>query len=347
MLALHPGRNLDRAQIQGILNLVAASVPDLAARAIAVVDQQGQLLSAPGETGAGAPDAKQLDWTREVESGYVRRILDIVEPVVGRYNVRAQVSVEVDFTQSESPAETYQPNQDPREAAVRSQNVSEAGEALARGASGVPGAASNAPGATGAGAPGAGAAGATGKKDSAIQYELDRTVRTVRQATGSVRRISAAVLVNHRRVVEEGKGTLVPLKDEELAQLVALVKEAIGFSKDRGDSLNLMQAAFNAEEVPPAEAVPLWKQPETVAIVLDLGKHLLIAALVFFVALGVLRPLLRVLATPPPSLPAPPEPLPGLGAPGAADAVTAARALARQDPKIVANVVKGWVSGNG
>jgi len=353
LLALHPGRALDRAQIAGIVNLVSSSVPDLPVKNVTVVDQTGAMLSQPAESQGGL-DAAQLAYVGELESNYTRRIQEILEPVLGRQNVRAQVTVEVDFAQAETSAETFKPNGDPKDAAVRSQVTSEAGDGSARGPTGVPGATSNAPGAAPAATPTPGAtmAGAT-KRDATVQYEIDKTVRVVRHASGAVKRLSAAIVVNHRKVVAGGKTTWEPIKEEELAKLTALAREAVGFSKDRGDSVNVVNAAFAVDEREAPAEVPLWKQPENIAIAIDLGKQALIACLVLFLAFGVLRPVLRTLATPvaPPAgaladgtaaVPGEPGALP---APAAHDPVAAARAIAKQDPKVVAAVVKNWVAG--
>ncbi len=349
MLALHPGRTLERAQVNGIVHLVASSVPELAPRAVTVVDQSGTLLSAPADAAAGL-DASQLAWVRELEQAYIRRILDIVEPVVGRNNVRAQVAVEVDFTQSESTAESFKPNQDPKEAAVRNQTTSEAVESAGARAAGIPGTASNQPGVAAAQPAPNGAA--TSRREASVSYELDRTVRVVRHASGTVRRISAAVVVNHRRISEGGKSSFAPLKEEELAQIGALVREAIGFSKERGDSLSVANAPFTLEEAEPAAEPPFWKRPEAIAWAFDLAKHLLAATIVLALGFGLLRPLLAALATPPaappPAGPAVAEDEPrALPREGGADRLAAARALASRDPKVVANVVKEWVSKNG
>ena len=346
LVALHPGRTLERAQVAGIVHLVASSVPELSPRAVTIVDQHGALLSAPGE--GGALDAAQLAYQRELEADYVRRILDIVEPVVGRGNVRAQVSLDLDFSENQSTAESFRPNQDGKEAAVRSQSSNEAWDPAARAAAGVPGVASNQPGAAAA----AVAAGPSGlaRREATVQYELDRTVRLVRQPAGAVKRVSAAVVVNHRRTVEEGKVVYAPLREEELAQIASLVREAIGFQKDRGDALSLANAPFSAEEAPALEEPPFWKRPETLAYATEAAKSVLAVAVVLALAFGLLRPLLAALATPPP---APPAETAAQGAPAASparpveDRLASARALARQDPKVVANVVKSWVSKDG
>lgn len=350
LLALHPGRSLDPAQLSGIVHLVASSVPELSPRGVTVVDQTGNLLSAAGEGTAGL-DAAQLTYVREIENGYIRRILDIVEPVVGRNNVRAQVAVEVDFTQSESTAETFKPNQNPRDAVLRSRTTSESTETGGGMPAGVPGTASNQPGGTPAGAlvSGGNAGAKAMKRDAAMSYEVDKTVRVVRHASGVVKRVSAAVVVNHRKVPDKkGKSALVPLKEDELAPLTGLIREAVGFSKERGDSLSVANAAFTAEEHETPIEPPLWKRPETIAYAFDTGKHLLAAAIVLALGFGLLRPLLAALAVPPPAPPPPTEAmLREIGGGKTGDSIAAARSLASQDPKIVANVVKDWVSRDG
>ncbi len=125
LLALHPGRTLDRAQVAGIVHLVASSVPELSPKEVSVIDQTGALLSQNGESQSLGLDPGQLNYIRQIESGYIQRIVDILEPILGRENVRAQVTADVDFTQTESTAELYKPNQGNEPAAVRSQQMSE------------------------------------------------------------------------------------------------------------------------------------------------------------------------------------------------------------------------------
>lgn len=107
LVHLHPGRTLDRAQIAGIVHLVSSSVPDLSPKAVSVVDQTGALLteSADGSHKGAGLDAQQLQYVAQIESTYARRIADILEPVVGRDNLRAQVTADIDFSQSESTSE--------------------------------------------------------------------------------------------------------------------------------------------------------------------------------------------------------------------------------------------------
>lgn len=372
LVNLHPGRALERAQVSGIVHLVSSSVPGLTPKNVTVVDQSGTLLSTPGNARSGAQlDAGQLAYVAQVEAAYIRRILDILEPMVGRANVRAQVTAELDFSETESSAETYAPNQDPKAAAVRSQQTLEAVN-TGGGPGGVPGALSNQPappatapigqaGAATAAAPPA--ATTQTRREATTNFEVDKTVRHTRTPVGTLKRLSAAVVVNYRRVAEPAGGPdgkpgaggaaaatkAVPLSAEEMAQINAVVKEALGFSQARGDSLNVVNVAFAEEPSDAPAELPLWRQPETLAFAKDAGRHALAGALLLYLLFGVLRPLVRrVAAAPAPGAAREGELIaaaPGNDAAPAIDRLQAARQLARQDPKVVAGVVRNWVSG--
>jgi flagellar M-ring protein FliF len=354
LVNLYPGRVLERGQVAGIVHLVAASVPELSTSSVSVIDQNGTLLSAPSDGSAMNLDPGQLAHVQLIENNYARRIVDLLEPLLGRANVRAQVTADLDFSSVESTAESFRPNKDGAEASIRSQQTSESNQPGGGIAQGVPGALSNQP--TSAQAPaspaaagGPGASANSLRKDQTTQYELDRTVRHTRQPVGAVKRLSVAVVVNHRKGLpgKDGKAVTAPLSEDEMKQITALAKEAIGFSEKRGDTVNVVNAAFSIEPAEVVPETPIWQQPDSLAFGKEIGKSLLALALALFVVLGVLRPLIRQLT----SLPAVLEPDPESGAGSIAgtsqqERLTAARQLARQDPKVVANVVKNWVSGS-
>jgi flagellar M-ring protein FliF len=354
LVNLYPGKTLERAQIAGIVHLVASSVPELQPKNVSVIDQNGTLLSAASHDGSAlALDPGQLAYALQIESSYIRRIEDILEPIVGRSNVRAQVAADIDFSATEATAETFKPNQGGAEATVRSTQSSESLTPNGAGAQGVPGAISNqptsatAPAAPGSTAQAASTAGAATRKDQTTQFEVDRTVRRTSQPTGAIKRISAAVVVNHRKPAS-GNGKPAPLTEQEMAQITALVKDAIGFNQMRGDSLNVANAAFSAEPVGEAPAeVPFYLQSDNIAFAKEVGKTGLAAGLILYIVFGVLLPMLRQLATLPPPAPAVEGEVQSHVALDHAARLNAARALAKQDPKIVANVVKSWVAGNG
>ncbi|MGN2391496.1 flagellar basal-body MS-ring/collar protein FliF [Pelomicrobium sp. G1] len=364
LVHLYPGRTLDEAQVNAIVHLVSSSVPELAPRNVTVIDQRGNLLSANAEPlSASGLDSVQIKYRNHLESLYARRIEAILTPIVGAPNLRAQVSAEVDFSHVEQTAETYRPNAMPGQAAVRSQHMTEStGDGLVP-TGGIPGALSNQPpppvtaplepqsGKKESAGPSPASAAAPSRKESTTNYEVDKTVTYTRQASGSVRRLSAAVVVNYRAVVgANGRMEMKPLSPEELAQITNLVKEAIGFDEKRGDTVNVVNSPFTVPEEAPAPQLPFWKQPEILSLAKDLGKHLLLALLAAYLLFGVLRPLLQnLLAAGTTGRPlAVEDSVPELAAPPSpqASSLEAARQLARQDPKVVANVVKSWVGGD-
>lgn len=382
LVSLHPGRGLDRAQLAGIIHLVASSVPELTPAAVSVLDDTGKLLSTPADRTAvgGGVDAQQLQYVQQLEQLYTQRILDILEPVVGRKNVKAQVTAEVDFSQTESTSESHRPNQTPDASAVRSQQVVESanGGGTGSGPSGIPGATTNQPpgaasapvngpaqalAAAGAVGGAAGAANGASKRESIINYEVDKTVRVVRGSTGLVKRISAAVVLNHQSVTDEkGKTISSPLSAEQVEKMTALVRETVGFNKDRGDSVNLMNAPFTIEK-PAVNDVPLWRQPDLQDLARSFAWPLGTLLLAALVLLGVVRPALKALSQPPvvalaqgaqldalvseapdrPPLLTTSEAL-DLSAPTRAHLrLEDARKLTRDNPAAVANIVKAWI----
>ena len=367
LLTLHPGRALDRAQVAGIVHLVSSSVPELDPKSVSVLDQTGALLTAgsDGKPSAGL-DAQQLQYVNQVETGYAKRILELLEPIVGRDNLRATVAADIDFSQTEATSEEFKPNQGAQaQISIRSQQVSEQPGAAGAQPSGVPGAASNQPPVaataplTGASQPlqaaqGGGTAGASSRRDATTNYEVDKTVRVTRNASGNVKRLNAAVVVNNRSVTDaKGKTTQVPLSTEEVEKLTALVRESIGFNKERGDSVKVINAPFKVEPVNNVE-IPLWKNPEVIDVLRSFAVPAglaLIAILLFF---GLVRPALKAALAPPPP-PAPgatltavvddPQVLPALPAPKSVMQLASAKALAKENPAAVAGIVRGWVNG--
>ena len=381
LVSLHPGRTLDRSQLAGIVHLVASSVPELTPAAVSVLDDTGKLLSTPSDgSAAGATDGQQLQYVQQLEQLYTKRILDILEPVLGRKNVKAQVTAEMDFSQTESTSESHRPNQTPDSSAVRSQQLVESGSGAgaATPPAGVPGATSNQPpgaatapinaapqtlAAAGAGNGAAGAVGAGAKRESIINYEVDKTVRVVRGGTGLVKRISAAVVLNHQSVTDDkGKTVTTPLSAEQIEKMTALVRETVGFNKERGDSVNVLNTLFATERQTVVD-VPLWKQPDIQDMARSLAWPLGTLLFASLVLLGVVRPALKALAqVPSPSAasqggqlntlvadePERPPLLasPAVGAVGASAEqlrLEDARKLTRDNPAAVANIVKGWM----
>ncbi|MGI4847375.1 MAG: flagellar basal-body MS-ring/collar protein FliF [Janthinobacterium lividum] len=383
LINLQAGRTLDRQQVSAIVHLVASSVPDLPAKNITLVDQNGNLLS---ELANGARDntldPSQLKYVQDMQNSIARRIEAIITPIVGQGNVRAEATADIDFSRVEQAAETYRPNQGNNNLpAIRSEQKNESTTGGANGpATGVPGALSNqapapstaplnppvaAGGAAGtAAAAAAAAANASSQRESTVNYELDKTVRYTQQPMGGIRRISVAVVVNNRQVVAaNGAVSSRALTDAEKTQISDLVREAMGFNKERGDTLNVVNSPFAAEPKEVIPVLPIWQNPVYLNMAREIGKYLLVGIVLLFLFFKYLRPLLRRIG----EEIAPPKPL-RLESEDEADEaaaaavqvdqiqddpaaqrlenLAAAKKLARQDPKLVANVVKKWVDGD-
>lgn len=381
LVSLYPGRVLDKAQVAGIVHLVASSVPEMPPGNVTVIDQNGNMLTSSSSQGmAIGLDSSQLEYLRQVEQDYARRIEGIISPITGSSNIRAQVTADLDFASTEQTAETYRPNADPQEASIRSQQTSETAGEGGQNAAGVPGALSNQPpGAATApinapgGRPAAGGATTTAAssgsvhKEATTNYELDKTISHTRLPVGSVKRLSVAVVVNNKALRDKkGKVTYQALSKDELAQIYNLAREAMGFNKERGDTLNVVNAPFDLAEAEELAPLPFWKDPAMQALARDIVKYLVIIGLLLYLVLGVLKPMLRELVAIG-SSGAPRRGLvgegamageAGLGAAGeVGEVVTLGRKthsyeedlklvkdMAKQDPKIVANVVKDWVN---
>ncbi|AOW12223.1 flagellar M-ring protein FliF [Hydrogenophaga crassostreae] len=376
LLTLYPGRTLDKSQIAGIVHLIASSVPEMNPKDVSVVDDAGTLLSVTPDGQSQGADSEKLKYAQQIEQLYTRRILDMIEPLVGVGNVKAQVSADIDFSLVESTSEQHRPNQSAETGAIRSQQLVEDGTPPVAQPAGVPGATSNQPPATGI-APINGTAAplaaggnadqaAKSRRESVINYEVDKTVKVVREASGTVRRLSAAVVVNHRSITDakSGKVSSAPIPPEQLEQMTALVRETIGFSKDRGDSVNVMNAEFNVAKPIEVEEVPLWRQPENIELAKSLAWPLGMLGMGLLVLMGMIRPGIKLMKAPAVVSTEPVVPQlnamlneeterPGLPMPEpenkepSVDMVRLADAkrLALANPVAVANIVKGWVNG--
>src|ERR1700761_3320260 len=322
MLQLYPGRRLEPGQVAAIVHLVASSVPELSASDVTLVDQAGSLLNSPDDNSESAVSTRQLEYTHKLEESYKRRIVELLEPLVGAGRVRATVTADLDFTVTEETRENY----DPQKTAVRSEQTSSESRKGGDGAEGIPGALSNQPPGTsgapnipGAATPGnpapaaaaaAGAAGAQGASQTTAassgpssnaeratrNFEVDRTLSYTKQPVGNLKRLSVGVVLDDwQKVDADGKVTTSPMSDTDIKRFTQLVKESIGLKDDRGDQLNVLNQAFKGNSaIPPVEGLPIWQQPWLI----QLAKQIVGAGLVLVVAFLVLRPLMKSLTKP-------------------------------------------------
>jgi len=362
LLQLYGGRVLESDQASGIVHLIASSVPNLIASDVTLIDQHGRLLSSGDEQAAGAQASTQFKLSRRLEETYKQRIEDLLTPLVGAGRVRAEVVADMDFTYTEETSESF----DPARSVVRSEQISEdLTSGLAALAGGIPGAQSNQP-PEATGVPTEDVATEAQQADpknssrsSTRNFEVDRTIRHTRPQSGAIRRLSIAVLVDDTPIGEDDAQTT--LSDFDIERYTALVKEAVGFSEARGDSVVVLNEAFRAiEPIEEVEPPALWKQPA----VRDVMKQVLGAILVLAIAFGVVRPMLRGVVSGG-GAPLSGELIPrgasaggGFGAPQMAGAggaiavpsydekVAAAKNLTAHDPARVAQVVKKWVAAD-
>ncbi len=363
---LKNGRRLESEQVNSIINLVASSVPGMDVKHVTVIDQEGRLLSSPEGDDEFSMRDKQYEFAHRLENMYTQRIEQLLTPLVGAGNVRAQVVADVELSMTEETREQY----NPQSQVVRSEQTSEAVTRNGSGAEGVPGALTNQPPAGGtAAAPNAAtndtatqnaaadATNANTNKQSTRNYEIDRTLAYTKQLPGHLNRLSVAVLVDNLRSTDaDGNVTETPLTPEQIENMTRLVRDAVGFDEKRGDSVNVVNSSFRPlAEVEPGElqSVPIWERPW----IRDIAKLVIALVVLLVLILSVIKPLIRTLMTPAPLpqgyVPGPAqqqiEQQAGQGSPqqkGYEQQMTDARALVNQDPARVAQVVKAWVSDN-
>ncbi|WP_333617213.1 flagellar basal-body MS-ring/collar protein FliF [Mixta calida] len=314
-LLLQPGRALDEGQISAIVHMVSSSVAGLPPGNVTVVDQSGRLLTRSDAAGRDLNDA-QLKYATEVESRYQQRIEAILAPIVGNGNVHAQVTAQIDFDAREQTEEQYKPNSDPANAAVRSRQSSSSEQLGGQYPGGVPGALSNQPapansapivtpnananngnnanannaaannGTTASTNSSARAVPSNTHHDDTTNYELDRTIRHTKMNVGSVKRLSVAVVVNYRA---DAKGKAVALTDAQLKQIEDLTREAMGYSTDRGDSVNVVNSPFTQTNETGGD-LPFWQQQSFFDQLMNAGRWLLVALVAFILYRKMVRP---------------------------------------------------------
>ena len=376
LIKMQPGRTMDSRQVSAIVHLVASSVPNLAVANVDIVDQNGNLLSDPSKKGdADMLDPARIKYVEEMQKSIAARVEAIIAPLVGEKNVHAQATAEIDFSRVEQADETYKPNQNPEQAVVRSLQKNEslvggAGGAAAGGAAGgVPGALSNQPpppataaittdpkAAAGADATPAG----NTQRNITTNYEVDKTVRYSQKSMGGVKRLTVAVVVNNKEEVDkDGKTTSRPLSEDEQKQINELAKQAMGYNEERGDSLSVVNSTFTPAKIEAVPELPIWKNSSYIEMAKDAGKLVLGLAVLFLLYKKALQPMVTKLLTYEPKVesiqnPTPREQfvntsagVPQLPGQGYQQELDKAKLLAKDNPKMVANVVTSWVSGNG
>ena len=322
ILTLHPGRMLDGPQIAAIARLVSSAVPGMRVQEVSIMDTEGGILGSSATRQEGL-DPSQLKYTSELEAALNRRVAAILEPLAGKDGFRAQVTVDLDFDERERTSETFGKNSPP-DKAIRSQMSIEASGGKS-GSGGVPGSLTNQPQdpakapitteARGEGlrAPGSVDTGASSSDDASsrnektVNYEVDRAIERIKSSKGQLRRVSAAVVLDYKyeKGAKVNATRTVAYTPQEIQQINALVRDAIGFVQRRGDTVSVANLPFSEEPVAVAED-PGRLTPELTSQLIRYGA---IALGLLFAYFAIARPLMRPVPLPPidPDLPNSPQ----------------------------------------
>jgi flagellar M-ring protein FliF len=328
IVRLAAGRTLPENQVRSIINLVASSVPGMKPDTVTIVDGAGSLLTKPGGAGGFGASDERIDFQRRVESKYRDQLMQLLTPLVGAGNFSAEVSAEVDLSETQATREAY-------------------------GKEGIPGTLSNTPppaaeiktGAAAAPQPAAGAAKVPDALKQSDQFsrafELDKEISVTRAVPGGLKRISVAVVL---REAEGGK----PRSPQEIAQLEGLVRAAVGFDAARNDQVTVISRKFaGATE---EEGAP-WYEAGWFPVLARNLTALIIALLVIFVGL---KPMLKMLSKRREA----PETEPAVGRPpvsiehvdsaqGYEDRVKLVRDFTRDNPTRAALAVRDMIRSDG
>jgi flagellar M-ring protein FliF len=303
-----PGRTISSANVQAIIQLVASSVPYLAPENVSVVDNFGSLMNDMLTEAPLGLTAQQLTHKQQMEDLYRTRLIQLLAPIVGETNVTAQVSMSLDFTQTEVTNEEFDAqDKGPK---TRSELFVEDRNTF-RDAIGIPGALSNTPPAptnpqatTQTNADplkGVSEKGVQVTARSTKNYELDRAVRHTKGAMGTITKIGVGVLINERpippgaKVEKNADGstpTSIPYTPEEIERLNQLVKGAVGFNNDRGDVVTVVGTKFEPQYDP--TVIPWWRD-ENYQVMVNAG---VVGGIFLLILLTVVRPMVRRLLAP-------------------------------------------------
>lgn len=373
---LYSGRKLSDEQVSSIVSLVAMSIPNLQPENVTVIDNKGRLLSSSKKESGVDISNTQLKYTHKLEKDYTNRIEEILIPIVGLGKIKAQVVADIDFDQIEKTREEFDSDQP----SIRSERKVEEQSKGVASSIGIPGALSNQP-STLSTIKGNVLANNIGNnqptrnsRQSTLNYELNKTISHTRYSVAKIQRLTVAVVIDDKMELvtqapdkpvdgENGKAsstkkvlTSVPRTKEEIENFTTLVKDAIGFNALRGDRVNIINASFvKPEKIEALPEIPIWKQ----SWVLDIAKQALGVLFVLYLVFGILRPVMRKLATH--------QPVTKIVNDSEEDDIgddqitlsddsqakllvthqdnlNVAKSMVAQDPKLVAQVVKNWVA---
>lgn len=297
-LELYAGLGIKPQQVRAVSNLVASSIPELDIKNVTVVDQKGNLLSTGDEDPAIKKAIEELEYSNKIEETIANRIHTLLDPIVGSNRYRAEVAADVDFNEVEQAEEMFNPDLP----AIRSEQTLDE-QRVGNAVGGIPGALTNqppndpaAPEQAAAEEGGAGASPSNTRQQATRNFELDRSISYTKHQVGKVRRLSVAVVIDDREVIDPVTGEMKyeTWTDNEIERLAILIRDAVGFSAVRGDSVNVINTPFIADDGFTTEVgePPFWEQ----AWFRDLLKPFAGFLVVLVLFVGFLRPIIKTLA---------------------------------------------------
>ncbi len=290
VVTLKKGAELSKSNVAGIKGVVAGAVDDLNTYNISIVDDAGNVLSQSVESGDGARAEMESSVREQLEKELAGKVVSILEPLVGSGKVHANASINLDFNTTEQTEETYNPNPP----VILSQQKSEERSGSAGGASGIPGTQSNL---------GTNTAQLSGpplervRQSEVTNYEVNKLVRHTIQPKGTIRRLSLAVILDHKTVVgktKDGKTSVrqEPRSQQDIDSYRQLVQAAVGYDAQRGDVVSIANVPFYTESKPeePVQVAPWYFKRQVILMpAMKYGSLIILFLLVYFIILRPVR----------------------------------------------------------
>ncbi len=288
LVKLKQGRRLSQGQVQGIVHLVSSSVEGLDPKDVVVVDSRGEMLSEPVDEVAGMTSS-QIDYQRNVERELESKIISILEPVAGKNKVRAKVSASIDFTRVEKTEEKYDPDSQVVRSEQRNSEKSMSGIS-----GGVPGVSSNLPNKS---VQTSLSQGQSEKKNEIVNYEISKIVSRSINSPGEIKRLSVVALVDgvYSSQKDSKEKVYTPRTEDEIKKFEDMVKNAVGFTAERGDEVRVVNMPFETE----TEDEISDSRQQIIPVVLNVLKYAIPVLALFLLFFLVIRPLIKALTQQP------------------------------------------------
>lgn len=240
-VGIRPGARLESSQILAIQSLVASAVPELTVEKVSIIDQSGKLLARGGDENTTTASLK----AEEMKLNYERRMTQSIEDLVGRTvgygNVRANITAEMNFDRVNTNEEIFNPEGQVARSTQTTEESSTERDVAAENVSvenNLPGVGSDLfldekPSLE------------SNRVEEVSNYEISKTIRSTVREAGEIKQLSVAVLVNGTYTTNEaGEEIYQPRSDKELDQIAALVRSAVGFDAQRGDTIEVINMKF-------------------------------------------------------------------------------------------------------